>query len=601
MLSVTYFALGRAPVTVTFSETTTAAEQTKMIQQALDAVAGQSGATVTLSAGTFTIAGTGKAADGGLRVGSETTLQGAGQGATTLKLADGSTACTGIIRTDSGKTLPDGSLSSVSNVTVRGLTIDGNMARTSGEVDGFYSGPKPGTVTAEDRNILLENIEIKNCSRYGFDPHEGTRDLTIRNSSSHHNGKDGFTIDGTINVTLENCVAYDNGRHGINLVTGTENARIINSSAQGNGGSGLVVQTGDNELRGFTAGVDVIGGTFAGNGRAGIDVRQADDIDIRGAIVSAGTSGGDAILLQGVNGATITNTQLAVAGGTVPLIASDVRVAHYLQTFGDTDVLNDVLIATSNVTINGVTVAAPATTTGVPLLTARPTHGDDVINGSDGRDVVAAGRGNDTVNGGLGRDMLYGNDGDDRLDGGADDDQLFGGWGNDRLYYSGGVDRLDGGAGTDAADFIRFVEAVNVDLMRTFMEAQSLTGAARADFVSIENVKGTRFNDVIAGNDSANSLEGFDGNDRLMGRGGNDRLTGGSGNDVFVFDRDDGRDTISDFNGLQDRIALSGATSFADLTITSTSSGASIAFGQTTILLTGVSASGIGVQHFLFE
>lgn len=598
MLTITYSTAGRAPVTVAFHETTSAAAQTQAIQAALDAVAGQTGARVVLSAGAFTLTGTGKAADGALRIGSETTLEGAGLGTTTLKLADGSTACTGIVRTDSGRTNADGSLTSVVNVAIKNLTIDGNRAGTTGDVDGFYSGPKPGTLTAEDRGITIDGVEIRNASRYGFDPHEGTRDLVIRNSLSHDNGKDGFTIDGTINVVIENCQAFDNGRHGFNLVTGTQNATLINATAHNNGASGLVVQTGDNELRGVTRNVEVVGGTFTDNGRSGIDARQMAELEIRDAVF--GNNGGGAITLAGVNGASILDCAVMTDASIRALIAGDVRLSTYLQTFGDTDSLNDLLVAISAVTVDGAVLPGPVALSGVPLFAWSITDGNDVLTGSAGRDVIAAGAGDDTVDGGLGRDTLYGNDGADRLDGGADNDVLFGGYGNDRLYYSGGADVLDGGAGTDAADFIRTTTAVDVDLLRITGEARSKSGVVLADFISIENVKGSRFDDVLRGSDGVNTLEGGDGDDRLEGRGGNDRLIGGGGRDVFVCGGASGRDTITDFRPRVDDIEIAGFGGFAELVITATTQGALVSFGANSILLQGVATSSLSAGDFLF-
>ena len=49
-----------------------------------------------------------------------------------------------------------------------------NTVNYTEAVDGFYSGPKPNTATALDKRISLMGLEIRNVSRYGFDPHEGT-------------------------------------------------------------------------------------------------------------------------------------------------------------------------------------------------------------------------------------------------------------------------------------------------------------------------------------------------------------------------------------------------------------------------------------------
>jgi Ca2+-binding RTX toxin-like protein len=99
--------------------------------------------------------------------------------------------------------------------------------------------------------------------------------------------------------------------------------------------------------------------------------------------------------------------------------------------------------------------------------------GDDIINGSDQRDIILGGDGNDTIygnggddwiNGGAGNDtvngngsndLIYGSDGDDALTGAENDDDIYGGAGNDTLTGLGGFDRLYGGTGNDLliADF----------------------------------------------------------------------------------------------------------------------------------------------------
>lgn len=53
--------------------------------------------------------------------------------------------------------------------------------------------------------------------------------------------------------------------------------------------------------------------------------------------------------------------------------------------------------------------------------------------------------------------------------------------------------------------------------------------------------------DVLIGTDGDDVLFGFEGNDILIGGAGNDLLSGGAGNDIFVFDANNGNDTIIDF------------------------------------------------------
>ncbi|MFQ1003957.1 ExeM/NucH family extracellular endonuclease [Modestobacter sp. SSW1-42] len=80
------------------------------------------------------------------------------------------------------------------------------------------------------------------------------------------------------------------------------------------------------------------------------------------------------------------------------------------------------------------------------------TEGDDVLRGTNGRDVVMGLGGNDTITGGNGDDVLCGGAGNDTITGGNGDDVLLGGAGDDTLRGENGSDTLIGGAGTDVLD-----------------------------------------------------------------------------------------------------------------------------------------------------
>ncbi len=125
---------------------------------------------------------------------------------------------------------------------------------------------------------------------------------------------------------------------------------------------------------------------------------------------------------------------------------------------------------------------------------------NDNLTGTATADWMDGGRGNDTLYGGAGNDYLYGGAGHDTLNGGA---------GNDTLYGGAGYDALNGGAGNDR-----------------------LYGGADRD-----NMYGDAGNDDLYGGES---------NDRLVGGAGDDNLYGGAGDDVYVFERGDGKDTITD-------------------------------------------------------
>jgi Ca2+-binding RTX toxin-like protein len=70
---------------------------------------------------------------------------------------------------------------------------------------------------------------------------------------------------------------------------------------------------------------------------------------------------------------------------------------------------------------------------------------------------------------------------------------------------------------------------VNLSLGRFW----STSGLAIGSIIGeIENVTGSRWNDVLVGNARANRLHGYDGGDTIAGAGGDDVLIGGLGGDL---------------------------------------------------------------------
>lgn len=136
--------------------------------------------------------------------------------------------------------------------------------------------------------------------------------------------------------------------------------------------------------------------------------------------------------------------------------------------------------------------------------------------------------------------------------GSAFDDTLIGGDTNDRFRGRGGNDWIDGGAGSDLADYTQAAGAVSVDL--SIGRAQDGDGGIDT-LISIEEVRGSNFNDTIIGSDGADRIRGNAGNDSLVGGGGIDTIeyvpaTGpvsvnlGTG---LAADGQGGTDTISGF------------------------------------------------------
>ncbi|HEX5393417.1 MAG TPA: hypothetical protein VFW68_09055 [Rhodocyclaceae bacterium] len=121
----------------------------------------------------------------------------------------------------------------------------------------------------------------------------------------------------------------------------------------------------------------------------------------------------------------------------------------------------------------------------------------------------------------------------DTLIGDGNANTLTGGAGNDTLIGGAGADVLDGGDGTDTASYDTATAAVTARLDRP----ETNLGDAQGDaYVSIENLVGTKFDDVLAGNGSNNVINGGAGNDTLIGgSGGSDILDGGDGNDTVTY------------------------------------------------------------------
>ncbi|QQS57635.1 MAG: type I secretion C-terminal target domain-containing protein [Alphaproteobacteria bacterium] len=193
--------------------------------------------------------------------------------------------------------------------------------------------------------------------------------------------------------------------------------------------------------------------------------------------------------------------------------------------------------------------------------------GNDFLYGGDGNDNLSGGRGNDLLDGGAGDDVLSGdNDTDtvayasstagvtvslaltsaqntigagtdtitntenltgsafnDVLTGDASANTLTGSDGNDVLEGLAGNDTLDGGNGSDTASYANATAAVTVNLATT--TAQNTVGAGTDTLVSIENAKGSAFNDTLTGSSGSNVIEGGAGNDTLNGAAGTDTLS----------------------------------------------------------------------------
>ncbi len=238
----------------------------------------------------------------------------------------------------------------------------------------------------------------------------------------------------------------------------------------------------------------------------------------------------------------------------------------------------------------------------ISIENAAGTDMDDVLIGDDNANQLYGLSGNDELNGGGGNDELNGGGGNDELNGGGGDDVFSGG---------PGEDQLNGGEGVDTVSYQWAYGGVTVDLE----DGTGNRNDARGDVITdVENVTGSRHEDRLRGDNTANRLEGGGGRDELNGNGGDDvlvggtgadRLEGGAGADTFVFDIGHGVDTILDFTDNEDRIDLTsfGLSGFDTLDISMVSNGVRIDLSDydgRTILLEGFDIANLDASDFIF-
>lgn len=298
-------------------------------------------------------------------------------------------------------------------------------------------------------------------------------------------------------------------------------------------------------------------------------------------------------------------------------------------SFGSSTV--DYSHATSGVSVNlmtGVTSGtAAAGDTFVLIDSLRGSDFNDSLTGDAGWNRLEGGLGDDTLDGGGGINVLsyeHATPGADNLGvtvdlshvgpqdtiragvdtlsnfqiviGSAGNDTLIGDGTNNLLLGGAGADVLRGGIGIDGVDYENAPTGVTVSLADSGLN----TGEAEGDtFDSIENLSGSQFNDVLAGN------------------GGNNEFWGFGGNDTFVFNVTEGigDDTVNDFRPGQDRIQLDyfafdpGVAGSFDAwlsTHAATAFGNSVLIdfdldGQNTLMLQGVSRASLHMNDFILH
>lgn len=181
-----------------------------------------------------------------------------------------------------------------------------------------------------------------------------------------------------------------------------------------------------------------------------------------------------------------------------------------------------------------------------------------VILGDETDNTIAGGIDDENFDGAGGADLIDGGEGNDVLTGGEGNDQLNGGAGNDRFIAQAGDgdDIIDGGEGIDTFDASNIRSSIEINLS-TGLASGLETGTDQLS--GIENILGSRANDILTGDDDNNIIIGNQGNDILRGSGGEDVLIGGNGADIL--DGGEGVDTAS-FATALNGVSLSLETGF---------------------------------------
>jgi uncharacterized repeat protein (TIGR01451 family) len=144
------------------------------------------------------------------------------------------------------------------------------------------------------------------------------------------------------------------------------------------------------------------------------------------------------------------------------------------------------------------------------------------VTGTDFADKIDGDSGTNLLLGGLGSDQVSGREGNDIVLGGDDNDIVRGGV---------GTNTVDGGGGSDTEYFKAATNSVTVNLGT----GQAVSFLQISDTISsVENVFGSRFDDLISGSNLNNVLNGAQGADRLNGGFGDDQLLGSAGDDYLA-------------------------------------------------------------------
>jgi Ca2+-binding RTX toxin-like protein len=254
-------------------------------------------------------------------------------------------------------------------------------------------------------------------------------------------------------------------------------------------------------------------------------------------------------------------------------IYGDANLLSFGSLIGGNDTITGTIAGTDSLFGDVDTIEAGTTFTGGNDV-IEGSNGADMIYGdyktNNGGTIVSGG--NDILSGGNGDDVIFGNEGDDTIEGGHNDDTLDGGAGSDTASYfgafsavtvslalqgaqqdtigagldtltgfenltgsrlndiltgdiynnvidggaataAGGDDIMDGGDGVDTVSYALAEAAVSVTLATQSGVQQDTLGGGLDTLSNFENLTGSAFDDLLAGDSNDNAIDGGEGID----------------------------------------------------------------------------------------
>ena len=384
------------------------------------------------------------------------------------------------------------------NDTIRASGSGNNTINAGDGNNNVTAGNGNNTITTGSGNdTIVSGTGLSNISAGN-----GTNSITIGNANSTVVGGTGSdTV--TYNLSTNVYANIDTGFAGTSLGTAQANRLLdIDHLTGGSGNDTLIGNSGDNILRGGAGNDSIFGGggndtIYGGSGADTIDGGTGNNTAVYTSSVLVSLT--DGLLRTSTTNGDVLGSGTIVNGGIAGRATSGSTASD--EAFGD------ILSNIQNLSVEG--------------------SGASYLIGNNQANVLTGGSGNDTLEG-IGNAIGLGGD------------------------------TLNGGSGTDTVTYIHATAGVKASLGATGLTGDALTAANAAGitantgtitgfetdtFISIENLTGTQFSDVLVANNSGSTLRGGAGNDTLIGGVGNDVLDGGDGNDVIYAAQ--GRDTVT--------------------------------------------------------